>query len=232
VIVSHQLRLIFVKTRKTASTSVEIALSRYTGRKDIITPVIDQDEALRREEGGHGPQHYRVPWLSLRATDLSEMARTLRRPRILNNHTPASVIIKTVGQHVWDDYTTFTVERNPWDRAVSLYYFMHDKNSREAPSFSQFLKESPPGHLSNFHLYAIDGKIAVDRVVRYEDLLIGLADIWTSVGIRDPVELPHSKGQFRPSATRDYRTMFTDDDAELVARVCQPEIEAYGYSFE
>ncbi len=61
MIVSHALGLIFVKTRKTAGTSAEIALSRRTGRRDVITRISPTDEELRRREGGAGPQNALVP---------------------------------------------------------------------------------------------------------------------------------------------------------------------------
>ncbi|MER7477408.1 hypothetical protein ABTX60_07095 [Streptomyces sp. NPDC126510] len=48
----HNAGLIFVRTRKTAGTSVEIALSRHAGQRDIITSKSPRDEALRATEGG------------------------------------------------------------------------------------------------------------------------------------------------------------------------------------
>ena len=41
-IISHRHRFIFVRTHKTASTSVEIALSRICGPEDVITPFPDR----------------------------------------------------------------------------------------------------------------------------------------------------------------------------------------------
>jgi len=37
VIASHRHRFVFVKTRKTAGTSLEIALSRHCGPDDVVT---------------------------------------------------------------------------------------------------------------------------------------------------------------------------------------------------
>ena len=119
----------------------------------------------------------------IRADDLSTMARSRRLPA-LHNHTPALKIRTAVGGPTWNAYKTFTVERNPWDRAVSLYFYLHGSKNENRPDFSQFLRETSPGDLSNFHLYAIDGKVAVDRVVRYENLRCGLSEIWRWVGIR------------------------------------------------
>ena len=41
VLISHKYRFIFIKTRKTAGTSVEIALSRFAGERDVITSITD-----------------------------------------------------------------------------------------------------------------------------------------------------------------------------------------------
>jgi len=231
VIISHQLQLIFVKTRKTAGTSIEIALSRYAGPDDVITAISDEDEALRRQVGGRGPQNDHVPLALIGRPELSTLVRRRKRPTF-QNHASASRIRAGVGAATWDRYTTFTVERNPWDRAVSLYYFVRATRPHAAPTFSAFLASTPATELSNFHLYAIDGQVAVDRVVRYEALQDGLAQVWNEVGITEELVLPHAKGAIRPTTTRDYRTQMTDQDAEYIARVCRPEIDAFGYTFD
>ncbi len=51
MIVSHKHRFIFLKTNKTAGTSVEIALSKFCGPDDVIPPLIPEDEAKRAELG-------------------------------------------------------------------------------------------------------------------------------------------------------------------------------------
>ena len=48
VIISHRHRFIFIKTGKTAGTSVEIALSKFCGPEDVITPISPEDEATRK----------------------------------------------------------------------------------------------------------------------------------------------------------------------------------------
>ena len=58
MIVSHEHRFIFLKTKKTAGTSLELALSQLCGPDDVITPVAETDEALRA--GGRGAQNWRL----------------------------------------------------------------------------------------------------------------------------------------------------------------------------
>ncbi len=167
----------------------------------------------------------------IRPDDLPTMVRSRKLPA-LHNHAPARKIRTAVGGPTWSGYKTFTVERNPWDRAVSLYFYLHGRKDENRPGFSEFLRETAPGDLSNFHLYAIHGKVAVDRVVRYENLRCGLSEIWEWVGIPGEPELPHAKGSLRPPDAQDYRSMFCDDDAALIARVCREEIEVHGYTFD
>jgi hypothetical protein len=63
MIISHKYRTSFIKTAKTAGTSIEMALSRSCGPDDIITPLWKQDEVAKQAMGGRGPQHYLAPFL-------------------------------------------------------------------------------------------------------------------------------------------------------------------------
>ena len=47
MIVSHTHKFIFLKTKKTAGTSIELALSELCGPDDVITPLTEIDEAQR-----------------------------------------------------------------------------------------------------------------------------------------------------------------------------------------
>jgi hypothetical protein len=57
MIVSHEHKFIFLKTKKTAGTSIELALSALCGPDDVITPLTTIDEALR--EGKRGARNWR-----------------------------------------------------------------------------------------------------------------------------------------------------------------------------
>ena len=57
-IISHSKKFIFVKTNKTAGTSVEIALSKYCDENDIITQITMNDEKFREKLGYRGQQNH------------------------------------------------------------------------------------------------------------------------------------------------------------------------------
>jgi len=58
MIVSHEHKFIFLKTKKTAGTSIELALTELCGPQDVITPLTEIDEA--RRTNGRGPQNWRL----------------------------------------------------------------------------------------------------------------------------------------------------------------------------
>src|ERR1700682_2469961 len=51
MIISHKYKLIFIKTAKTAGTSIEVFLSKQCGPMDIVTPIAPPIE-------GHQPRNY------------------------------------------------------------------------------------------------------------------------------------------------------------------------------
>ena len=64
MIVSHEHKFIFIKTKKTAGTAIEAALSELCGPSDVITPYRAESESDRK---GRGPAE-----LSHRASEEAE----------------------------------------------------------------------------------------------------------------------------------------------------------------
>ncbi|WP_210438291.1 sulfotransferase family protein [Nocardioides xinjiangensis] len=213
MIASHQHRFIFLKTRKTAGTSVEIALSKVCGPDDIITEISPEDEELRRAAGGRPPQNFTSPPL----------------PRKAYNHMGAKATRDLVGADVFADYFTFAIERNPWDAVVSLYFWKY-KDRAELPDFESYVREIWIEQLANNRrLYRIRGKMALDRVLRYENLDAELEEVWDHLGLPGRPDLPRAKGNARPAGH--YRELYTPASRERVATVFADTIEAFGYEF-
>jgi hypothetical protein len=207
VIASHAHRFVFVKTRKTAGTSLEIALSRHCGPDDIVTRISPADEELRAAAGGVPPQND--------DTDPSSYA-----------HMGARRVIQVIGRQTWDDYFTFAVERNPFDVVASSWRYSSRKPSF-TKTFAEFVRT--PRRLDrlalNERLYRMGGRVICDEVYRYEELPAAVADISSRLGL--DLDLPHAKQGSGPH----YRELYGPGDAEIVAKRFDRTIREFGYEF-
>jgi hypothetical protein len=228
VIISHQYRFIFIKTRKTASTSVEIALSQFVGQEGVITTIDPTDEAVRADLGFRGPQNLEIP---LGRYTLRNWAERLGRGKraLYYNHMPAREIRATVGRRIWKRYYRFCFERNPWDRALSLYYW-RTQHIRPRPSLLDFLHSVPKADLSNWNKYTIWGKPAVDRICLYESLQREMESLRRTLGLPSRFQVPHTKHLSRADR-RPYQAVMGPEEREIVAGVCAREIALLGYTF-
>ena len=226
MIVSHEHRFIFVKTKKTAGTSVEIALSRFAGPRDVITPLTEEDELLRKECGGVGPQNLDIPKPRWRRHELARFRAG--KPVTYFNHMPAADI-RRCEPRAWREYLTFAVERNPWDLAISGYYWVSRAGGDlEGISLDDFLASERLRGLSNWPRYTVDDRIIVDRVLRYESLEEELRSLCEELGV-GAVELPRAKSSQR-SDRRPAGELLSPAQQERVATVFAREIERFGFT--
>jgi hypothetical protein len=202
MIISHKHKFIFIKTVKTAGTSIEVFLSQHCGESDIVTPIIPPvDPHMPRNATGY------------------------------YNHMPAFEIRRTINPLIWNNYYKFCVERNPWDKTLS-YYHMANYRSHFSLTFEDYLasKQFPvnyPWYTEQGH----PGSIIIDRVIHYESLTSDLSEIFKTLGIPFAGSLGvNAKSEYRTDR-RPYREIYTPDQAQLIANHFQLEIQLHGYVY-
>src|SRR3954470_18982868 len=102
MIVDHEHKFIFVKTRKTAGTSIEVFLAPLLRPDAIVTPVADVDHGARNFMDA--TRRYRSVVMGSRVW---EMRRDVERQRWFYNHMPARLIRARLGKRIWNSYFTF-----------------------------------------------------------------------------------------------------------------------------
>ena len=197
MILSHAHRFIFIKTAKTAGTSIEIALSKFLGPEDILTPTSSKDDADRRISGGRLPQNYRRTRAQYSPLDFPRLLLQGVPKARFHKHMGATEIRSVISEEAWNSYFKFCVERNPWERAISLYYWRKKAGLQE--TLGEFIASGALMDLRSkgWDLYTIDGKIAVDRILRFEDLKSELEQVRQRLGLPGPFDLPRAKGNTR-----------------------------------
>jgi len=225
MIISHRHKFIFIKTEKTAGTSIEIALSKFCGEGDVITPISPEDEETRRRLGYRGPQNYLIPFGRYSARDWIWLALSRRRVNFFN-HASASFIRRHIDEKVWKSYFKFCFERNPWDKVVSFYFWMNQSEPR--PDISSYIQSGAANKIKAFNLYTIRGEIAVDKVFFYERLEEEIKEIAHLLGLPEMPQLPRAKAGSRIDK-RHYREILNEEDRQRIAAVYFREIAQFGY---
>jgi len=231
VIISHQSKFIFIKPKKVAGSSVELFLSKFCGPDDIITPLGVEEEKLR---SARTEQNWRLPG-HRRSRMLRVIGNATNRHVMgyegYHQHIPAREIRRLLGPEIWDSYFKFTVERNPWDRQVSLYHW-HYRGRSSPPPFDSFIRNPLRRKISpNYSIYSIGGEVAVDFVCHYHRLEQDLAVVLERLGLEGPVTLPRAKSGFRKEK-KHWRDYYTPQTRDIVAGWYRREIDAFGYSFD
>lgn len=255
MIISHSHKFIFIKSLKTAGTSIEAALSGHCGGKDVVVPI--NDYAYNRDEKGE---------FIHRGMNADETYRKI------GQHVDAATIHIRESEQVWNRYFKFSITRNPWDRALSYFFWDRRNDAALKPKkrlwhylgvpfdefaivrdqFTRFLHEKalartddPRFYVSdganryrvpaegflenNDRFYILDGELCADFVIRYEHLEEDYDEVCRRVGI--PVTgLPHLKTGIRKQR-RPYTDYYTDETREIVATLHANDLRHFGYRF-
>ena len=226
MIISHTHKYIFIKSLKTAGTSVEAALSKHCGENDMVTPL--GDYWFNRDEKG--------AWIhsAMNAEGFSQ-------------HDPAADVKRKVAPEIWNEYLKFSITSNPWDRVVSHFAWEARNRQELRPSrrwyhrlglpFNEFRESKPlfrqfvAGNdwTSNDRFYVMDGALCVDYMIRYERLSEDLAEICRRVGL-PAIALPHLKSGMREGG-HSYAEYYDEASKAIVAERHDNDIRLFGYKF-
>lgn len=227
MIVSHKHKFIYIKPRKTAGSSIEMMLSRICGPDDIITRLGKEDEIRQRENIGQARNYY----LPLKYYGKLEMLRTLLGGGrlIYHEHFSAAEIAHRIAPEIWKSYFKFTFDRNPFDKAVSYYYWA--EGDKTHGSIKKWIDDGGLYAMSSYNLYSIGNRVAVDKIYRYEDMSAGLADLTEQLGLKKPLMLPTYKAKSTYRKVADYRAIIDPETEQLLRVMYAREIALLGYDF-
>ena len=217
MLVSHLKKFIFIKTIKTASTSVEMYFQRWCTVDPLlkIDEVTDEIVSPAGIIGYRGWNHSAHAWY---------------------NHIPAAPLKERIGNDTWNNYYKFTTVRNPYERAISLFYWLVAHKRMTCPDvdvkqqFVWFLKTSRE-FASDTIRYLIDGQYCHDGIIRYEYLHQDTQQICQRLGVEwNPGWLGKYKTGVRPpDATID--SILNSESIEFINQACEFEFKYFDYKF-
>ncbi len=240
MIISHKHRFIFVRTRKVASSSLEVCLSQLLTPDDFATPQTERDQGLQAEAETIRPR-------------LFHGFTRFGLPLVISGHAPLTKAYQRFGSSI-KDYRVIAAERDPWDRAVSVFYWSHRKTdmksrplAEQIAAFRAFvLRTGAPRTLmqrlglgshrfvSQRPLYSIGGVSMVDNLLRFECLDDDLATLSAELGLDKPLSVKgiSAKVGFRAKGQEDLRVFHDAETRAFIQTECAWEIAHYGYDFD
>lgn len=199
MIVSYEHKFAFVKTRKTAGSTIEKILYPILGDKDVCSGS-STDGTPNKNYKKDLTGHINYYDMALAYADVK-------------------------------DFFVFTVERNPWDKCVSAFYW----HSKIKPwltqyGFHSYLRDAVTllphdwnyygNHLDKVHVFQYE---ELDQFIPYMNDRFKL-DI-------DPDLIYNTRCKDGIREVKGYRDMYDDRSKEFVAKLFAKEIEEFGYEF-
>ncbi len=240
MILSHRKRFLFIKGLKVAGTSIEIALSRLCGERDVITPLLPRDEAVRLRDG-RPCQNYGHPEDRRRAY-LERVARDYRRVAFPDtpffNHMSFRQVQERLGASL-NDFLYVCAERNPYHKALSLIAYEQTAFAYAmgfpagcAPDrlrglVADYVASGRLSRARNIDAYrGPDGRLP-DVVLRQETLEEDFQALLRRLG-EPPAALPHAKQGILANRL-DPLEYFDSDQIGAINTLFAEEFEAFGY---
>jgi hypothetical protein len=194
MIISHKHKFIFLKTRKTAGSSIEKYLINYLGPNDICT----------------GSAQDNTPRLNTKET---------------NGHRGWKWIAESYPNE-WKSYYKFAVERNPWDKIVSAYFYYKSRKPKKVSNgFESFVRGAKDQN--DWNLYALKSDIQVDNLIDYSKL----HEEFLEIPVPYNNELLRTFVKSDTKREKDYTKMYNNETKDIVAKRFSNVIDYFGYTF-
>lgn len=255
MIVSHKHKFIFIKTLKTAGTSIEAFLASYCEGRDIVSLLDPEDEIVRRRIGVY-PMNIVRPQFNIpdeKDADLQSAADILKyreshqyqmfspnfemRRIYFGPHASAKEVRMKMGSICFNEYYVFSFDRDPWERTISFFYFTPENRKIEYATDEQvrnyITKGSETGnYFCNSRIYTSDdGKVLVDDLFNYADLDGAMQKVCNRFGFDfDKFKsLPKFKGDHRKDR-RPYEEFLSAETIGMIGDINKRAVKALGFT--
>jgi len=220
MIISHKYKFIFIRVRKTASSSMQVALSNFCGPMDIISKLDGMEEKVSGVKSKNN-------WCYI----------TSRKP-VFYNHIPAFRIkemIAHMNPNIWYNYFKFCFERNLWDKAISSFWWNRPESKvTEREKLNKFIMHPTFPRFSDWRLYTDEkqNEVIVDKVFKYEEMDDSFRYLEKQLNLPEKIIMP--KKRYKGLARQDhnhYREVLTKEERKRINQVFNKEIKEFGYEY-
>ena len=230
MIISHKYRFIFIKTHKTAGSSMEMALASLCDTEDVITP-------MESNVSTDIPRNFHEEnWIGRTYAKSRLFRKFIKRHspllgRWYYEHMPATRVRELIGENVWNRYHKFCFERNPWDKVVSYYNWKKFGQKRALPDFKTYVMKKSHRLPMDARLYFDGEQCLMNEVADYARFKEQFTRICKRLGIPYNGKMPKEKTNITKQKV-DYRDFYDEETRAKVESLFEREIALKGFVFD
>ncbi|MFT4806367.1 MAG: chondroitin 4-sulfotransferase 11 [Psychroserpens sp.] len=212
--ISHQHKCIFIHIPKCAGTTI----------KYMLFP------------------NEKVDW---QQADYDKLHGWCPKRKFFMQHATAQQLLETelISEDIWNSYYKFTFVRNPWDRAVSDYFWlMNDQKIKDSfenyilrkGTFTKFLNDKEMLYYRGDHLelqtnfFDMEGLLKMDFVGKFEHMNEDLNKVKEKLGLANTENLHINKSKKK----NHYSEYFSNELKKSFDATYKIDIDHLGYQYE
>ena len=254
---SFEKRFIFLHSRKTSGSAISVALAKQMNASDILlgcwadaiklgVPLNRQAMLALESRWFEKYFFYCSNFLKNGQFIIYPNQINLMIKRYFSKHTSlkgaahstAGTIKEFVGNEFWEKSFKFTVVRNPWEHAVSDFYWRQcPQKGIDFKSFLQICMNTNeadpmsvrPPIISNWPIYTINEKVVCDFICRYENLQDDLKKVEDAIGLDIIKNLTPVKVSQKNKSTS-IASFYDQENNGMIEKIYSREIEEFDYS--
>jgi len=239
LIISFKYKFIFIKTYKTAGSSIENYLYPFLDNRDIVGPTEDYKgincwgDFETKDLDIYFSKNYLERTINFKMKYFAHMPIWLVKERL----EPLS---KKLNYDIFNNFFKFSVIRNPYDTIVSDYYWrnsLNNKNKRsQSITFKEILDELNSNTYPMYELLNLNKlmdknleKVLCDKIIKYENLNKELSVVFNKLDISFGGKLEIFKKKNKRE--KNYKKFYDNKSKKLIEEIFWKEIEMFGYKF-
>lgn len=160
------------------------------------------------------------------------------------NHTNCKTMKAHLGEKAFNNYFKFAFVRNPYDKLVSIYHYVKQKEAKifegkidqlpkfnqniiHSKSFEHWVKECNLGDTQFSFLTSNVGQLLVNYIGKTEHIQADLSYVYGFLGVPNMYV-----SKVNVSKRKDYRSYYDNESIEIVSKKFKDDVHFFGYGFE
>ena len=157
---------------------------------------------------------------------------------LIPHHVPAQLLREQLGAELWDSIYTFSIVRNPFERALSLFLFLQGNGKLRGWTFARYVEKLvQPGGFDYYghflgncgYVCDADGELLVSEVFRFEDREAAMAVIAAKTGCE---EIKKGDSKAYKTDHQHYSHYYDAGSRQRVEDYYRDDLQRFGYRFE